>query len=110
MIEFYFSSFRWRQDGNALATVKTLRGFRSRIVHRDQILGDELLYTGTAGFRQVPNQKLVQPFAGIVGCGGNQDRKLRHVGAGVPPVRVRGEDDFRDGKQINLTRRMCRDG
>ena len=59
------------ENGDALAAAQPQRRPRDRIIHQHQLLRDELLHPGAAGFRKMRDQKLVQPFAGIFGCRGN---------------------------------------
>ena len=60
------------KDRDALTAAQTQRRLRGRIIHQHQILGDELLHPGPAGFGKLRDQKLVEPFAGIVRSRRNQ--------------------------------------
>src|SRR4029077_16477249 len=63
-------------------------------VHQNQILGNKLLNASTAGFRELPGQKLVEPFAGIVYSRRNQKWELRHAGANANALARPGRANF----------------
>ena len=62
---------RGSEDSDAFPTAQPQRRPRNRIIHQHQLLRDELLDPGAAGFRKMRDQKLVQPFAGIFSRRGN---------------------------------------
>ena len=73
---------RGSEDRDAFTAAQPQGCLRNRIIDQHQLLRDELLHPGAAGFRKMRHQKLVQPFAGV--CCGRGNQKWRHVWRGRP--------------------------
>ena len=63
------------EHGDALPAAQPQRSLGGQVIHQHQVLRNELLYPGAAGFGKLRRQKLVQPFAGVLSGGRNQEWK-----------------------------------
>ena len=77
--------------GDAFPSTQPQRCPCNGIIHQHQLLRDELLDTGTTGFRKMRHQKLVQAFAGIFSRGKSEVEAC--VARAPPPAFVPEGDD-----------------